>query len=478
MARRLLLSLLAAPVLAGCVSLAPDYERPLQELPSAWKKAPVGGVTAPAERWWTLYAEPALDRLVEEALSHNQDLRLAVARVDEARALARIAAAQRLPALDVTGEASRARRSERSSLPLPPGTPATQDTYRGTLNVAYELDLWGRLKNAAEAAQARLLATRAALETVRLALTAEVVRSYFHLTALDGQVSATRRSLALRLEELELQRVRHRSGLIGEFELRQREAEVASARAQLSALERAREAEEAALAVLLGRSPRAILEQELARETHRDAPSAVVVPEGLPSDLLLRRPDLVEAEQSLIAAHAEIGAARAALFPRIALTGFLGSESASLSDLFTAGAGIWQVAAGLAQPIFQGGRLSAEVEAAEARQRQAVAQYRKAIQQAFAEVREALARQTHSREIFEAEGHRMQALAETLRLARVRYAQGLSSQLEVLDAERNLLAAELSRIDALRDQRVAVADLVKALGGGWGEAAHLSRSRP
>jgi multidrug efflux system outer membrane protein len=478
MAHKLLLSFLAASLLTGCVSLAPDDERPAQELPAAWKVAPAGGVAAPADRWWMLYGEPALDRLVEEALAHNQDLQLAVARVDEARALARIAEAQRLPSVGAAAEVSRGRRSERSSFPLPPGVPTTQDTYRGTLNVAYELDLWGRLKNTAEAARARLLATRAAQETVHLTLTAQVVQSYFNLAALDGQVEATRRSLALRLEELELQRVRHRSGLIGEFELRQREAEVASARVQLSALERAREAEEAALAVLLGRSPQAIVEGEVEREAHRDAPPAVVVPQGLPSDLLLRRPDLVEAEQSLIAAHADIGAARAALFPRIALTGFLGSESASLSDLFSGPAGVWQLAAGLTQPIFQGGRLLAEVEAAEARRRQAVAQYRKAIQQAFSEVREALARQTRSREIFEAEGSRIQALTETLRLARVRYAQGLSSQLEVLDTERSLLAAELSRIDALRDQRAAVADLVRALGGGWGEAARLSRARP
>lgn len=169
---------------------------------------------------------------------------------------------------------------------------------------------------------------------------------------------------------------------------------------------------------------------------------------------------------------------RTQLFSRITLTGQLGRESASLSDFFSGPAGIWQLAAGLAQPIFQGGQLLAQVEAAEARRHQAMARYQKAIQQAFSEVRDALVRQSRSREVYEAEGQRAQALGEALRLAQVRYARGLASQLEVLDAERNLLAANLSRIDALRDQRVAVVDLMQALGGGWGEAAGFSQVRP
>jgi multidrug efflux system outer membrane protein len=193
----------------------------------------------------------------------------------------------------------------------------------------------------------------------------------------------------------------------------------------------------------------------------------VVVPEGLPSELLLRRPDIVEAEQRLAAANARVGVARASLFPRIALTGYLGSESGQLGDLFSAPALMWQLAFGLAQPIFQGGRLKGQIEVEQARERQAVANYQKTLQTAFGEVREALSAQTRTREYYAVESERVAALAETLRLARIRFMNGLASQLDVLDAERNLLQAELSRIDALRAQRAAVSNLVRALGGGW-----------
>jgi multidrug efflux system outer membrane protein len=192
-----------------------------------------------------------------------------------------------------------------------------------------------------------------------------------------------------------------------------------------------------------------------------------VVPEGLPSDLLLRRPDVVEAEQRLVAANARIGEARATLFPRIGLSGYYGGESTDLSDLFTSPARVWSLAFGLAQPIFQGGRLFAEVEAVKAREKRAIALYQKTLQEAFREVRQGLSTQLRAREVYDSETNRAAALTEALRLARIRYQQGLLSQLEIIDAERNLLQAELNQADALRAQRAAVADVVKALGGGW-----------
>jgi multidrug efflux system outer membrane protein len=302
---------------------------------------------------------------------------------------------------------------------------------------------------------------------VRITLATEVVRAYFALVALDAQVQSTRRSLALRVEGLDLQKVRRDAGLINEFTLRQLEAEVAASRAQLPALEANRTAQELALAVLLGRSPRAIMEGAVDRRVKQGEPAAAVVPEGLPSNLLLRRPDVASAEQVLIANNARISEARAALFPRIGLSGYLGSESTALSDLFSGPAGIWSLGFALAQPIFQGGRLFAEVDAVKARERQAVAQYQKTLQEAFREVRQALYTQVKAREAFEAESARTVLLEEALQLALIRYQNGLLSQLEVLDSERNLLQAELNRSDALRVQRAAVADLVKALGGGW-----------
>jgi multidrug efflux system outer membrane protein len=451
-------------MLGGC-ALWPDYEKQKMELPAAWRDAPAQGLTV-GERWWTLYGDSALDALLTEAYEHNRDLAVAVARVDEARALSRVADSERWPSVDVTAQRDRTRSSEVSPIPIP-ASALESNSYRAQVNVSYEVDFWGRLRGAGDAARADLLATQAAHDTVRIALGAEVVRSYFRLMALDEQLAATRRSLALREDNLRLQRVRHTAGLIGDFQLRQLEAEVSAAQAQLPALERSRTSEELALAVLLGRSPRAILESVSARSVDSQTPPPLVVPEGLPSDLLMRRPDIVEAEQRLIAANARIGVARAALFPRISLTGYLGSESTSLRDLFSGPALIWQLAAGLAQPIFQGGRLSAEVDVVKAREQQALAQYQKAVQESFRDVRQALSAQTRSREVFEAESARVVSLNDTLRLARIRYENGLVSQLEVIDAERNLLAAELNRIDALRDRRTAVADLVRALGGGW-----------
>lgn len=474
-------ALMAAAVLAallgGC-SFGPAYQRPEAALPDTWAAAPAQGQAAPAERWWTLYGDPVLERRVAEALAHNQDLVLATARLDEARALSRVADARSVPAVDASFDRNRSRSSEVSSIPLPPSVPLERNSYRAQLNVSYELDLWGRLRGGARAAQAELLATAAARETVRIALTAEVVQSHYALVALDAQIAATRRALSLRQDNLRLQRVRTDAGLSNDFALRQLEAEVAAAQAQLPALEQRRAGEALALGVLLGRSPRDLLAGDVAPGEPRDRAVIPVIPQDLPSSLLLRRPDIVQAEQRLVAANARISAARATLFPQIGLTGYLGSDSAALSNLFTGPARIWQLGFALSQPIFQGGRLFGEIEAVEARERQAVAQYQKTLQAAFSEIHAALIAQTKTREAFAAEEARAAALTSTLRLARIRYENGLTSQLEVLDAERNLLSAELNRAEALRAQRAAVAGVVKALGGGWAGFAGAGAAAP
>jgi multidrug efflux system outer membrane protein len=449
-------------LVAGC-AVQPDYQRPELELPPAWKEA------APrpqrAESWWRVYGDPALDRLIEEALAGNTDVLVAAARVDEARALLGEAGAALRPEVGANASAGRSRASAATGL-LPPGTPRERDNYRATLDVSYEIDVFGRLRAANDAARAELVASEAVRDAVRLALTARMASGYYGLLALDAQVELTRRALLLREESLGLQRRRREAGVISDYDLRQLEAEAATLRAQLPPLERDREIEEAALAALLGRSPRAVFDDPLPRiAPGADAPSAVGVPQGLPSELLLRRPDLIEAEQRLVAANARVAVARSAHFPSIRLTGFLGSESAELSDLFSGPAAIWSAVASLAQPIYAGGRLQAQREAAEARERAALAQYQGAVRNAFREVRQALAAQARARESFEAQSARVAALEETLRLARLRYGSGIASQLDVLDAERGLLAAQTARIDALRAQRAAVADLYRALGG-------------
>ncbi|MBT9612558.1 MAG: efflux transporter outer membrane subunit [Burkholderiales bacterium] len=468
MFKRSTLIVLSLIGLSGCASTGSPLQPATGELPAAW--AAEGRAESGIDKaWWKLYGDPQLDRLVDEALAQNSNLALAVARVDEARAQLGMTRSNEWPSVDANFTRSRQQSSESSSMPLPPGTPRERNDYRATLNVAYELDLWGRLRHTTAAARADLLANEAARETVRITLAADVVQGYFALRAFDEQIAATQRALATRSEWLGLQKLRFEEGVISEFDFRQLEADVAAAHAQLPSLALQRGQQENALAVLLGRSPKAIYEGAVGRhpEEAGSVPLALVAPAGLPSELLLRRPDLIEAEQRLIAANARIAAARTALFPSISLTGYLGSESAVLRNLFSGPAGIWSLAAAIAQPIFAGGKLKAGIDAAEARERQALIQYQQAIQTAFKEVRNAILAQVKMRERFEAEERRVVALRQSLHLAKLRYENGVASQLDVLDSERNLLNAEQNRADAQRAQRAAIADLFKALGGGW-----------
>lgn len=479
---------LLALALAGC-AVGPDYRRPALDLPEQWaaSAAPAEAAAAPATkpaatapiaasavdaRWWSIYGDPTLDRLVDEALAHNGDAQIAAARVLEARAQAGIADADRWPAVTGSASQSRIQNSLVGATPLPPGTPRLASSSRVTLDASYEVDFWGRYRRASEAARADLLASEAARDALQLSLTALVVQQYYALLAADAQETAVRRVLVTRGETLELLRRRVAAGITSEFELHQAEAEEAVARVQLAAAVRRRETADAALAVLLGRSPKAVLagRVERGRAAGEQLPARVDVPAGLPSALLLRRPDLREAEQRLIAANARIGETRAQLFPSIALTASLGSESADLGDLFTGPAGLFRLAAGLTQPIFQAGRLTRAEEATRAREAQARAAYVQAVGSAFSDVRQALAAQAAARDTLDAETRRAEALKLALAQAGQRYAGGIASRLDLLDVERNLLQAELARFDAEQAQQAAVADLFKALGGGWAGA--------
>src|SRR5882724_527029 len=315
-------------LLAACAGLKPDYTKPAVDLPAGWRDAPADGVQARDARWWKVYGDPVLDRLVDEALANNANVMLAIARVDEARAALSVTSADQRPQVNASANRNRTRVSQRGPTPLPPGVNPEFNDTQVAVGVSYEIDLWGRLRNATLAARADLLATEAARETVLITLTSDVAQGYFALRAFDGQLAATRRSIAARSEALGMQKRRFEVGDISEFDYRQLEADVAAERAQLPALERQRAQQENALAVLLGKSPRAIYEGALeAGSDPEDRTVAIVVPAGLPSDLLLRRPDLVQAEQTLIAANARVAVARAAYFPTLSLTGYLGSES-------------------------------------------------------------------------------------------------------------------------------------------------------
>ena len=459
---------LAATLLIWSVTactVGPDYKRPQIELPTAWPvSAPDANVSA---RWWTLYADAELNLLVEEALAHNTNLRVAAARVDEARAGLTIARADGLPSVTAGAGAGRNRISERSGNFFP-GIPTEFDNITVTLNASWEIDFWGKYRRATEAARGDLLASTAARDAVQLSLISDVVNGYFALRALDSQTEITRRTIETRRESQRLQRMRYDAGEASQLELRQVEAETLAAQALLPILEQQLAQQENALAVLLGRSPRAVMEGTVERGVALEAlalPPAV--PAGLPSDLLQRRPDIRQAEQQLIAANARIGVARAAYYPSISLTGLFGFESEKLADLFSAPARIWQFSAGAAQTIFDAGRIGAQVDIATARREQQLASYQGTVQNAFREVKDALIASRKTADRTTAEQDRVKALRDAYRLANLSYRNGESSLLDVLDSERGLLQAELDQVQAQRGQLSATADLFKALGGGW-----------
>lgn len=468
MNKRNFAALSAALMLAGCanLNLFPAFQKPEIDTPQVWPGLPANVQAYDHAQWWKVYGDAVLDSLMEEGLAHNEDIAVASARIEEAAAQLTLADVEREPTVSGTFTPSITRNTQRGPNPMPPGSHVTSRDHVLRINASYELDLWGKLKGASTAARAELLASEAARDTVRNALTAQIAQGYFNLLALDSQLAIASKTRATRQASLKLQQLRLNGGVSSEFEVRQIEAELAAIEAQIPVLERSRKLQQNALAVLLGRSPRELVEGVVGRGS-ASAPAAPVVPEGLPSELLLRRPDLREAEQKLIAANANIGVARAAYYPSISLTGYLGGESRSLADLFIGPARIFRFAVDLMQPIFGGKRIGAAVDVAKAREQQLLAQYRLAIANAFRDVQDALAAQQSAREVQAAETAHVEALRKAHTLAKLRYDNGIASQLEVLDAERNLLQAELNEVAAERDQRTAIADLFKAMGGGW-----------
>jgi multidrug efflux system outer membrane protein len=511
--RNSLAALLGAAVLAACAA-GPDYERPKTEVPENWTPAasgvpatPTPAASAPAasapvaakpgaapasaagappvkqtgdagERWWTLYADPVLDRLEDEALAHNATVQVAVANVLAARAQLGIVDANRYPTVTANASQTRTKMSSVGTFPFPPGFNTTRDLTHVSVNASYELDLWGKYRRASESAQAALLSAESSRDAAYLSLSAQVAQQYFALIAYDEQETVLQRALAGRQAMIALDRKKVEVGAMSDYDLHQAEADEAAIRSQLAALAEAREKQEAAFAVLLGRSPRGIMDGKVERGTPTLA--SVWVPEGLPSELLLRRPDVHAAEMNLVALNAQIGVARAQYYPSVTLTGYLGQESSVMSQLFTGPARIFQFGVGVTQPITDAifGRTHYLELGAEANRDAALAQYRLAVANAFSDVRAALAEQAGARQILDAESARSAALAQALRQSEARYKVGVSSRLEVLDVEKNYLLADLNRIDAQRAQRSAVADLFKAMGGGWKSEAGAQAAPP
>ena len=477
LARTVLVGALLATGLAGCAALGPNYQRPTLDVPGslpvpASTSAGTGSaqaVPAPVDLpvWWQAFQDPILDTLLAEAAQNNQDLLLAAGRIVEARANEAIANANRFPAVDATAGASRSRsRASQSTARLPPGAPAVNKDFQVGLNASYEIDFWGKFSRADEAARARLLSQQANRGVVLTSLHTSIVQNYFALRAYDAQLALAVAALQTRQENLRLQRKRFAAGSVGTLEMHQAESEVAGTEVTRAQAQQAVAVTEAALAVLAGRSPRAIATPQIARGAAIDALyGRLTAPVDLPADLLNRRPDIVAAEQALVAANADIGQARAQYFPSIRLTTGIGYESNVLKNLISPESLLWNLGASLAQPVFRAGAIGAVVQSAEARKAQA--QYVQTVENAFRDVHDAITALSANELIYGATNRRAKALKDTLRLATLRYDNGYSSYLEVLTAQRDLLQTQASVIDVQRAHMAAAVGLYRAVGGGW-----------
>jgi multidrug efflux system outer membrane protein len=456
------LPVLLATVLAagGCAVVGPDYVRPAIDAPAAWRVSPEQGEALANTAWWSALGDPVLDGLIRTALENNRDVRIAAERVLEFAARVDVTRAGTYPQLGYEGAGARGR----SIVPGVGG--ATGNSFAANLNVGWELDVWGRIQRATEAARANLLAAEEVRRSVILTLVSTVASSYVRLLTLDDQLGIARKTVDSRAKSLALFDLQFEGGIVSELEVAQVRSEYELAQTRIPEIERQIARLENALSVLLGRNPGPVT-----RGRSSDTLALPPVPAGVPSDLLERRPDIRAAEQQLIAANALIGVARAQYFPRISLTGLFGYASDDLSDLLQDSSNVWSAGGGLLGPIFDGGRIAGDVRATEAAQRQAVLNYQNAILTALREVDDALIDHRKTREIVAAQERQLDALRTYAEFANLRYDEGQVSYIEVLDAERRLFDAELTNAVSSGDVFIALIDVYKAMGGGWVELA-------
>jgi multidrug efflux system outer membrane protein len=462
------LVVLAASWFSGCV-MGPNYRRPAVQTPDSFR-----GTTLPASEsasladlnWWEVFKDPSLAELIRTALAQNYDLRVAVARVEAARASLGIVRADQFPNFNATGDVVANRLSRNGSLALPPSILPSQNRTFGsvTLNLlSFEVDIWGRLRRATEAARANLLGAEENRKAVVATLVSDVAAAYFSLRELDSELEIAKVTLATRQESLSLIQTRQGGGVATLLDLRQAEELVYSAAETIPDIQQQIAQTENQISLMLGKNPGEVVRGRSL--TDQELPPGV--PAGLPSAMLGRRPDIRAAEQNLIAANAEIGAARAAYFPQISLTGFLGGQSTQLSNLFSPPNSVWNFTPQVAQPIFTAGRIRSNVKLAEASRKSALAQYEKAIQTAFAEVSNALVAHQKVRESYAQQERLLAAVEERTRLAYVRYRGGVDTLLDALDADRDQFQAQLTLARIKLSELLSVVQLYKALGGGW-----------
>jgi len=443
--------------------VGPDYRKPDVVAPASFQYLPADAADAANTAWWKQFGDPVLDALIDEALANNLNVRVATANVEQAAAVFTVTRSSLFPQVGYGVTGARERVSEsglRPEVAAALNNPAS--AYQAALSVSWEIDLWGRIRRESEAARANLLATAEARRGVILSLVAGVATNYLQLRGLDGQLEVAKKTLGVYEESVKLFQLQFRYGQVSQMNVAQAQSQYETAAAQIPQIETQIAQTQDALSILLGRNPGPI-----PRGKKIDDLVAPSVPSGLPSSLLERRPDLTQAEQQLVAANAQIGAAKALYFPRITLTGALGFASPELSDLFKGPSRVWSFAGQLAGPIFTFGAVSGQVAQAEAGQRAALDSYRLSIQNAFGDVDNALIANAKGREQVAAQERLVAALSDYTRLARLQYNGGYAPYSTVLQAEQGLFPAQLNLVafrTALLNTSVS---LYKAMGGGW-----------
>ena len=459
--RRLFIIPVLLIVFSGCM-IGPNYFRPKIDTPVAWRFEVKEARDLTNTAWWEQFNDTALNQLIQTALQENKELRIATARVDEFLGRFGTTRSNLFPQMGADARAARERVTEKSYAPLSPSIDPIHRSYEGIFSASWEIDVWGRLRRSTEAACAELLSSEEGRRTVILTLVTAVANAYIELRALDRQLEIAQSTAKTREGTYNLFKLRFQQGIISELELSQVKSEYEDALATVPLYEKLIAQQENALSILLGRNPQAI-----PRGKNIDELVLPEVPAGVPSAILERRPDILQAEQDLIAANARIGVARSLYFPAISLTGYWGSASAALNDLFSGPAKIWSYAVESSVPIFTAGGIAGLVTSAKAVQQQTLARYQQAIQNAFREVDDSLIDQQKTGERWQAQARQVDALRNYARIARLRFDEGYTSYIEVLDAERSLFNVELSYTQTHADLFRALINLYKAMGGGW-----------
>jgi multidrug efflux system outer membrane protein len=468
MRNRILWSLLTLS-LFGC-TVGPDYRQPIVETPPSWRFEEKEAREVINTAWWEQFDDPVLNDLIQTALKNNKDVQMAAARVEEFMGRYGLTRAALFPQVGAGASAGRSRQTGEGPTALTSATENPANSFLAFLNASWEIDLWGKLRRATEASRADLLSTEEGRRAVILTLLTSVASAYVNLRDLDTQLEIAQRTAKSRGDSYNLFQLRFQRGVISELELSQIKSQYEQALATIPFIEKTVAQQENAISVLLGRNPGPIPRGKKVDELVLPA-----VPAGLPSDLLANRPDIRQAEQDLIAANARIGVARSLYFPTISLTGLFGFASTDLSNLFSGSARTWSFAVPVAQPIFTGGAIRGQVKSAEAVQKQALLRYQQVIQTAFREVEDALIDQKRTREQLEIQTRQVESLQNYARFARLRFDNGYTSYIEVLDAERSLFAAELFRAQTKGVLFQGLVNLYKAMGGGWVvEADHMA----